>query len=216
MKRFGLLIILVGFLGSCSEQSSGEIASYQEICGRDEENHDRSPIYRVRVPASWTRNDPAKDASNSDSTTPLCEFFIPGEDGQRIRITIYNFPTEELDTRIPPEAQVARWRGQFPILNSANMTTIAQSFSGFSGLLFEGAGEDLSVMGWAMQMAPEHLSVLGSSGSSLSAAEAYQHKQMRADFTIKATGPKMLVAKNRKAIIAFARSFELIEEIPSP
>lgn len=67
------------------------------------------------------------------------------------------------------------------------------------------------VLGWSLQLSPEHYRML-SHPSSAENEDKYQ--QMRADVTIKAVGPKALTEKHRTKIMAFARSFELIEEIP--
>lgn len=72
------------------------------------------------------------------------------------------------------------------------------------------------MMGWTMQLAPEHYSQLALKiQMAKSTIDRNHYSQMRSDFTIKATGPRSLMETHRNAILAFARSFELIEEIPS-
>lgn len=210
-----MLLLLLLFLTSCSNGQSSGLRPMQEINGRD--NGDvtlsRPAIYRVRAPKEWIRHDPPAEESLIDTKKALCEFTIPNSTGA-VRITIHNFPSENIDSRIPPGAQVARWKRQFTSLDASTVSIIPQAHGGFSGLLFEGTGtianEEVSVMGWAMQLAPTHYH----SVSSLMNDNTIQ--QTRADYTIKISGPRTLVAQHRKDIIAFARSFELIQELPAP
>jgi len=187
----------------------------QEICGRDKgSSTERESIYRAKIPQNWIRRDPASDESIVDTTKALCEFVIAEETGQ-IRITIHNFPFNQMQDRIPPAAQIARWRRQFDSLDAATLRMTPQAYAGFVGMNFEGTGilkgQTNTVMGWSMQLAPEHYQSLSKSNS---LSEQKQREQMRADFTIKAVGDPLLVAKHRDQIEKFARSFELIQEIP--
>lgn len=185
----------------------------QEIQGRDYDGK-RFEVYRVRVSPDWIRRDPLPNESLSDTTKALCEFLIKDEGGI-IRIAIHNFPSESIDQRIPPAAQVARWRQQFEKLLPSDSYTAPQAFSGYSGLLFKGVGtlngQEMAVLGWSLQIAPEHY-------RSLSYAPKPEmqplYREMRADMTIKATGPKTVMQLHEDEISRFARSFELIEEIP--
>jgi hypothetical protein len=71
------------------------------------------------------------------------------------------------------------------------------------------------MLGWAMQLAPEHYATLtAAKNKALQLEESEEINQMRADFTIKATGPKPLIKLHKDAINNFARSFELINSIP--
>lgn len=210
---FGFLLL---FAWGCSREAT-TLSFYQEIAGRDQQ---RKPIYRVKVPANWIRKDLDLNDSLEDTTKALCEFFIPGSP-EPIRITIHNFPIDKPSERIPPNAQIARWKRQFTQLDPLSVSITSQSYSGFAGQFFEGKGilsdKSMVMMAWAMQLAPEHVSTL-----SLNISMALHHsmdasiyRQMRADVTIKATGQQELMEQQRQAIISFAHSFELIQEIPS-
>lgn len=207
------MLFLVGCSSEKTDPSSTNTAMMDEIKGRDTDGP-RQAIYRMRVPPEWIRRDPLPNESLADTTKALCEFII-ADAGGIIRIAIHNFPSETMEQRIPPMAQVVRWQRQFdpifPNLSSVN----PQSFSGYSGLLFTGVGmmkgTETMVLGWALQLAPEHYRTL----SALNSTEGKNIlKQMQADVTIKATGPRALIETHQAAIIAFAQSFELIEEIP--
>lgn len=170
------------------------------------------PVYRVRVPTDWKRRDPPDLESIVDTKKALCEFSIQGTS---IRIAIHNFPSQH----IPPIAQVNRWKRQFSSLDHANSTIEPQSFGGFSGLLFEGTGlmenKSTTIMGWAMQLAPEHSSVLSLPiGKSPPLDNPLYLKQMRADYTIKIVGTAQDMLEYRSKLIAFAHTFELIFGIP--
>lgn len=215
---FFLGIISIG----CAENPSRMIHNTQQIAGRDDGTHafSRPALYRAKVPESWRRLDPKSSTSIVDTTKPLCEFIIEEKDKADIRITVHNFPSEGPEDRIPPNAQVARWKRQFTDLDLTTASLLPQSYGGFSGLLFTGTGrlanEFVTMMAWTMQIAPEHYSTL-SFHMTLSQTPDQKHfwKQMRADYTIKALGPSTLMSKYRREIVAFAKSFELIQEIPS-
>ena len=181
-----------------------------EILGRETSpSSDRHPLYRIKGPASWIHIIPPESESLIDTTKALTEFLIQ-DDGSTIRITIHNFPSEKIESRIPPIAQIARWKQQFSHLDPMSIVVSPQSYSGFVGLFFEGSGtinhEPTTVMGWSMQLDPNHYRTLSH--------PAYL-PQLRSDVTIKAVGPKNLMAKHYASIYAFARSFELIDEIPA-
>jgi hypothetical protein len=202
------------FFNSC-EKSNSTLANagfIEEIKGRDEEGK-RLAVYRIRVPEEWIRHDPPPEESLVDTTKALCEFII--KDGnQHIRIAIHNFPSERMDQRIPPAAQVARWQRQLSSFDPTDSSTVSQVFNGFVGLLFTGVGqlngENTKILGWSLQIANEHYRAL----SNPSTANAARYRQMRADVTIKAVGPRELMESHSQAITDFAQSFELIEEIP--
>ncbi len=195
---------------SCSNGESVENSRWQNIRGRDDKTNPRAPIYRAKIPLAWILNDLHRNESITDTTKPLCELLIK-EDQESIRITIHNFPVSNFNERIPPAAQIARWKRQFDFLDPTTIAVTPQAFGGFCGVVFEGRGQiqglEVAVMGWSMQLGSEHYYALNQL-SSLS-------KQMQADYTIKAVGNPELIEKHREAILAFARTFELIEEIPS-
>lgn len=188
-------LILSIFLISCSSSPEKTDRISYEISGRD-----HTPIYRVKAPKEWIIKRPETDASLQDTSKSLVEFFIQEGDVE-VRITIHNFPSNHIDDRIPPIAQIMRWKQQF---DEIDVSVSPQSFAGFVGLLFDGLGvmkgKEMSLLGWSMQMAARHYNNLSF--------------EMRADYTIKALGPTFLVEKNRQAIVNFARSFELLKEIP--
>ncbi len=227
MRWFIWLCLLPCVLTSCASDGDSKklaLLTQQEIQGRDEGGtsppYARPSTYRIKTPVGWVRKDPLQEESIVDTTKALCEFTIPNDEGGQVRITIHSFPSESIEERIPPRAQIARWKRQFTELDASTMLVIPQAYSGFSGLLFEGSGvmneSQTAVMGWSMQVAPEHYSTLTLKlGMSRTPEERCSLRQMRADFTIKAVGPKYLVDKHRRSIMAFARSFELIEEMPA-
>lgn len=192
----------------------------QEIRGRDNGSFPclRYPIYRARIPPTWQREDPSATASLVDTTKALCTLRINGGNGQEIRITLHSFPITSEATRIPPTAQVMRWQRQFSVLDSSTLTTTVQAFNGFSGFLFSATGEmqghPTTMLAWTLQLAPQHEIVLAQQNGR-NEEEVQRGQQRRADLTIKAVGPPDLMAQHRQAILAFARSVELIEGIPN-
>jgi hypothetical protein len=122
---------------------------------------------------------------------------------EKVRITVHNFPAETLEGRIPPGAQVARWRRQLNLTSPTSHRVLPVSHGGFVGLHLEGPG----ILAWAMQLAAPHFRALQQ--------HPHNAKQCCADYTIKATGPQILLTVHEEEIHAFARSFELIEEIPA-
>lgn len=138
------------------------------------------------------------DGSLLDTKLPIGEYTL--EEGS-IRITLHNFPSRTIEDRIPPGAQIARWKKQFPFIEESS---VPQSFSGYVGFLFEANDNNTAVMGWIMQLGPEQYSRLSFPDFP---------EELRSDVTIKAQGPTHLIQKHRQKIIAFARSFELIQEI---
>lgn len=201
-------------LFSCSEQSAHiELMPMQEIKGRDYEGK-RFHVYRARIPAHWIRKDSFPEESLLDTKKSIGEFFIQ-DNGGIIRIAIHNFPTESIEQRIPPSAQVARWQRQFNRLVPEESSITPQAFSGYSGLKFKGCGqlnnEDQIMLGWSLQLDKEHYRALS---PPIPASQENLYREMRADVTLKVTGPKELMEKYEEEINHFARSFELIEEIP--
>lgn len=172
---------------------------------------ERSPqqemIYRVNMPTTWEKKSFNRDESLEDTKKPNAEFFIR-EGRSFIRITIHTFPFQGLETRIPPQAQIARWKQQLEPIDPLSYSSSSCSHGGFSGLFFEGEGthenQRVKVIGWSMQLAPLFLPHLP------------EGLTKRADYTIKASGPPSLIDKYRKEIIHFGNSFELIDELPSP
>jgi hypothetical protein len=171
----------------------------------------RYPLYIAKVPSDWIRKDPSATESIIDTTKPLCEFLIK-EGADEGYITIYNFPTDHSEERIPPSAQIMRWKGQFETLDPQLTAISPEAHGGFVGLFLECQGilkgQPTKLLGWAMQLAPEHY-------QKLSSHQAFNIKQIRADYTIKAWGSPDLINKHRTDIITFANSFELLDELPA-
>jgi hypothetical protein len=207
---FLLLLILCG----CQESPRDATErSWQTIQARDNGiTLDRVALYRARVPTTWSRKDPPPDESIADTKKPLCEFLI-GEENPPIRLTIHTFPITTPDAQIPSQAQIARWRSQFEQLNPLDVRLIAESHGGFSGLRFEGIGEmngeHIQMLGWSMNLASDYVRKLA---MELRPTDSFR----RADYTIKATGHPSALTKHREAIIAFANSFEFVDELPQP
>lgn len=134
---FCLFILMV----SCSRQDiSSQKSTSQFICGRNEDpSYLRPSLYRVQVPNNWIRKDPMVNESIVDTTKSICEFYIEEKD-KRIRITIHNFPVEQREQRVPPIAQLTRWKRQIIDLDPTSVVISPQSFGGFVGFLFEGTG----------------------------------------------------------------------------
>lgn len=229
-KFFRIFILIFSTLSSCNSSSSSVASSYwQLIAGRDEGNtvsihggmdvrlappstYERPFIYRVLVPTNWIRQDPSPTESIADTTRSICEFYILESD-QVIRLTVHNFPIHGTHPRIPPQAQIARWKQQFDELDLLNTTVVAEGQGGFNGLRFEGQGvlhgQPTTVIGWSMQLASGY-------ERQLSFEKEHLDRYKRADYTIKASGPPLLIDKHRADILAFAHHFELIDELPSP
>lgn len=148
---------------------------------------DGTPTYRADVPKQWHRIDPAHP--EPDTTKPIVSFQIDSD----LTLHVHSFP----NLRLPPQAQVARWQRQTP----GHVTP--QTRGGFAGLFYEAA----TVLAWSFILDPEH-------DQTLRLLEVPNHRQMRADYTIKASGTQEAIATHRAAICAFANTFELIDEIP--
>jgi hypothetical protein len=217
---FSLLTTLLLLLTSCSsnldEAASSPSISWVTILGRNEkESLERPPVYHVKVPSHWIHVPPASTESLTDTTKHIDEFFILSDSGHdKIRITIHNFPSDEIEDRIPPAAQVARWKRQFTHLNPTDEVTTPQARGGFEGLFFYGTGTlhnaPHAVMGWSMQLAAEHYRTLAHY-----ATTSPLGRQMQSDYTIKVTGAPALIETHRTEIESFAHSFELLHEVPA-
>ena len=199
------ILFILGLTGCTAQESPRH--PWCEMPGRDDPS---IPVYRARVPASWEARVTADLKTLADTTKPNAEFFI--RDGERqVRLVIHTFPSESLERRIPPQAQVARWERQFSTLNPISIVKEPKARGGFAGLYFEAEGTltasaaPIRVMGWAMQLDQEHYHVLTYRGL----------KNLSADYTLKVTGDPSLMEGHREEIEVFARSFELIQEIPS-
>lgn len=200
------ILLVVIILTGCNQKTTepGQ-ASWQVIASRDRGNADeRMPLYRALVPDSWSRKDPQPSESILDTMLSNCEFFV-----DEIRLTIHTFPFENEESRIPPQAQIARWKKQLKEPDLLSMQIVPEVHGGFIGLLFEGEGQlnerQEMIMGWSMQLAPEYCQKF----------VGEKHHAKKADYTIKAVGPSRTLNQHRQDIVQFAQSFELIDELPS-
>lgn len=212
-SKYPIIILMTLILVGCNKSTSSPPLSWQLITGRDDgQSQERPLLYRALVPSSWIRQDPPAAESIADTTKSICEFFIH-ENEQTVRLTFHTFPIADHHMRIPPQAQIARWKRQFEELDLIATYTQPDSHGGFSGLYFEGEGilqgKPLKVIGWSMQLASAYERQLSQGREPLD-------RMKRADYTIKTSGPPDLMNKYRPAIVAFAGSFELIDELPSP
>lgn len=162
------------------------------LCGREGEQ----PIYQAEIPLSWKKIDPKSHQNLTDTTLPICSF-----EAGNILITVHNFPYSTLEQRIPPSAQIARWKEQFQI-HDGDVTPSAHG--GFGGYRLEAQDPNgKGMIAYAMQMTPILFRILS-------------NPQIKADYTIKAVGPIAEIESEKDAIDAFALSFELKEPIDSP
>lgn len=194
MIRSVMILLCAALLVGCQSEQIHQFP-WQHIAGRE-----HRPLYRAQVPSEWKRIDPSPLVSLADTTLSLCEFLIEDPQGT-VRIAIHNFPTHHLEQRIPPQAQIARWRQQNALASGTSCRVLPVSHGGFTGLSLQGPG----ILAYAMQLAVPHFRIL----------QQHQMFQCCADYTIKATGPQELLIAHQDEIERFARSFELIEEIPS-
>lgn len=206
MRKWMILLLL---LFSCS--STGEKPPWQLIQGRDDGDLQRTEIYRVRVPSSWTRLDPDALQSIADTRLPLCTFQVDD-----ITIVIHNFPYRSLEERIPPQAQISRWIRQFQPLDPLPVHQTPQSHGGFAGMYLECSGtlkgEHRGLMAWAMSLDPEHFRNLERHIANSEKEKVI--RQIRGDYTIKITGPLQQLREKREDLHQFARSFELFHPLP--
>lgn len=210
-----LTFLILGLCSSCSqEDSSFSQWNILDIVARDEGDPKQRPVvYRIKVPQEWIEQNPLIDESIMDTTKAIMEFFIYGDEA-KVRIAIHNFPSNTMDQRILPMAQINRWKKQFQSLDETSVSIIPQAFGGYYGFLLEATGQmdevKTSILAWSLQLAMEHYQALS---LPVPPTLTKRHRQMRGDVTIKAVGPQHLIAKHRERIISSARSFQLIDDI---
>lgn len=206
-----LVLFLTGLLfviNSC-EKSNPEEPSYVFIYDRSKNTtHERQALYRIVLPNGWLAKNTTQPVT--DTKFPLIEL-VYEENGETILLTIHNFPYQNASERIPPQAQINRWKKQF---NSLDVAVIKpQAFAGFVGQLFWGEGEikgtNAAMYAWAMQLAQEH-------EKTLAADKCLSQTEIRSDITLKATGPKTLMNEQQDTIFKLVRSFEYINALPMP
>lgn len=137
------------------------------------------PLYQADVPFDWKRID-YQDLS--DTKNPIVAF-----ETSQGTVTVHNFP----NIKIPPEAQIARWKEQ---MKGEDYEIYPVSHGGFGGFCIEGT----STIAYAMQLTPLLYS-------------AITDPDQKADYTIKFTGEKKI---DKEEIAQFAMSFEWIFPFP--
>lgn len=202
----GQLIVALAVVAAC-EKVADQKNTTVLIEGRDRnQSEERAPLYRISVPEGWTIE--KFSGSVADTKLPLIEFHHESSGGT-VRLTVHNFPYQVVSQRIPPEAQIRRWKQQFDTLDITIVKP--QAFAGFSGqcLWCEGVIEEneVAMYAWSMQLADEHEQTL---------SRKHARSQTRSDVTLKATGPAELMINQQDAIVRMVRSFELINPILMP
>lgn len=201
------------FFTSCSSNTKSKSTTWYKIPARNLEDSLQRPfLYHVSAPTSWIYHEIPRNESIFDTKKANGEFHVFHEN-DKIRITIHTFPYRNSSERIPPQAQISRWKKQFDFLDPLSLLIQPESRGGFSGLYFEGQGkmnqEDIKMMAWAMQLANLYDRQL-----QLGLNPLDQWK--RADYTIKVVGKPELIDQFREEVIQFAHHFEFIHELPAP
>lgn len=167
----------------------------------------RKPLYQVQVPLQWQRVNPPEDDLLQDLRKPLVKFVIePG-----LNLVIHNYPTDSIEERTNQALQIEEWSKPFKICDWSSQECSQYPFSGF---YFEGRVENKKISAWNLQLDPNLYQMLRFLAATVDEEEHY--KQMRADYTIKVSGPCHLMEKHRDAIQFFVSSFHLIDSLPSP
>lgn len=154
----------------------------------------KNPIYQVQVPLDWEKNIP--EIPSKDTKDPIATFYV-----DQVTISIHNFPTQKIEDRIYPEAQIERWKDQkkWEVLDTSPYTN-----GGFGGFFLEAYTKDgQGCFAYALQLTP-----------SLFRAISENEIDKKADYTIKVTGPSKTLQDLKTKIEQFADSFEWIEPIP--
>ncbi len=216
LSPFLISLISAFILSSCYQEKKPADSNWQEFFCRDlGDPSTRIPLYRAITPSHWQRKDPSSSVSLVDSTKPISEFYIGQYDNEKVYLSVFTFPVKNYDQRIPPSAQLERWKMQFEEFDPTSLAISPCSHGGFIGLsiCLTGLinGLETSLLGISMQMAPTHWFSLQQNSENISVKQS----QVTADYTIKASGSPSAILKWKDEIYLFANSFELIEEIPS-
>lgn len=209
--RIKIFFSLLVLCPSCRESPhQAPPCSLQHICGRDEildyGHAMRRPLYQVKVPLAWKRVDPSESDSLLDTKKPIVTFIIE----QNLHLVVHNFPSQSIEERIDPSAQIERWAAQ---LKGGVWRSERVGHDGFSGFYFEGNLESNRVCAWSLQLDAEHYQTLHFLAATVEEEEHY--RQMGADYTVKVSGPAALIEKYKDEIALFVTSFQLIQEIPA-
>lgn len=207
-----LFVLLVCLLSACQPVST-PAAQWQTIAARyDEHLQARLILYRALVPLTWLRRESTCDKLTADTMQPICEFHIE-EKGRVIRITLHTFAIASDGSRIPPQAQIFRWKQQIDQMDPCSICQYSESHGGFSGDYLECQGlvkgAPTAFIACSMQLADVYVQQLDRCPHSVEWTK-------RADYTLKAAGPPDLMAQHRLEILGFMRSLELIDELPAP
>ena len=199
------------FLSACEYSEPTQMTWNEFYCRDNGDPAERMILYRAKVPFGWVRENSTE--SVQDSKRPICSFLL-GEASDSVYLTIHTFIYTSFDQRIPPTAQIARWKRQFEDLDLSTLMIEPRAHGGFTGLSFYACGKfkakETTVIGYAMQLAPQHWMTLQNDSK-----DSLKQKQMSADYTLKAIGSPLAVAKYKEEIDLFANSFELIDEVPT-
>lgn len=198
-----LCFIFLTFLVSSCENTPEEQLQIIEVKGRSERARltPKLETYRMMVPQGWEIEFPPDEDPLLDTTMPLLTLRF----GDVVAV-FHNFPAESLEQRIPPIAQVTRWKKQFESLSEPTLQIFPFATSGFTGLQFEAVGiqknEPIKVLAWSMQLTPELFQRLPEHAS-----------QQKGDWTLKASGPPDQLEMVQEDLFRVARSIELLEEL---
>ncbi len=212
-RQLALIGLTISMAVSCEKKPSSTL--YEIIWSRVELPNSAFQLYRFMPPENWKRVDSGEPAA-ADSREPIAHYQLQ-LDGEQVDLTIHNFPIDTLDERIPPEAQIARWKQQIDEMNLSTVQVKPQAFGGFVGLLLQAEGikqrKPLAMMAWTMQLAPQFYTAL----ELLDTPEKHSFtRQLHADFTIKIVGSPSLLAREKEKIERSARTFALLDELPQP
>ncbi len=198
------LFLFLSLLASCQTQPKNPLHT-TEIWGRSDTAtlSTREPIYRIQIPEGWTVIIPPLESSLTDTTEPLMTLI-----NHDVKVTFHNFPVAKMDQRIPPQAQITRWKKQFDQLEETSVLLVPFATGGFTGIQFEATGVQkgtlISVKAWTMQLTPELFQKLPE-----------KSLQEKSDWTLKAVGPSEQLELLQEDLQLMARSIELIREVPS-
>lgn len=196
LATFASCVIILFSLTSCGPSPQMPSTHWEKLSDRT-----GRPLYQVSVPNEWEKIDLSSSANLLTDTTLAIASWKVGD----IKITVHTFPASSMEERIASQVQIARWLKQLKGLDEASIHVVPVGHGGYLGLEMEAYGENEGTIARSMQLAPEHFLNLASHFPS--------DNHIKADFTIKATGPKESIASQRENILLFAQSFEMIDEI---
>lgn len=124
-------------------------------------------------------------------------------------VTFHTFPSDSLDKRIPPTAQIERWKKQLNGKESEITPYTRCGFGGFRIVCFEEKG----MIGYAMQLTPPLFQAMLYPHSKL---EDVYFTEMRSDYTVKAVGSGKALENEAVNIDSFVKSLKWIYPLRSP